>query len=188
MSYDLLWHHSSIIFYVLQLENDRTYTFSLIKNMDSSRGYPVSFVKQPPSEIPAECPICFEILCQPKVVSCCGHSFCAVCIGRVASSHKPCPLCGQEFTLTVNKWLERILNGYDVHCPHQEKGCKWTGELGQLQHHLNQNSLATWQAAQGMSVSRYSVHALSIIVSKWTSVNGRPRFEWLSNSWHWMWV
>ena len=131
----------SIIFYVLQLENDRTYTFSLIKNMDSSRGYPVSFVKQPPSEIPAECPICLDILCQPKVVSCCGHSFCAVCIGRVASSHKPCPLCGRMFTLSDNMWLERTLNGYKVHCPHQEKGCKWTGELAQLEHHLNQDPL-----------------------------------------------
>ena len=110
-------------------------------SIGSSRGYPVNFVKQPPKEIPVECPICFHILCRPKVVSCCGYSFCAVCIGRVASSHKPCPLCGEKFTLTANKWLERILNGYDVHCPHQEKGCKWTGELGQLKHHLNDNPL-----------------------------------------------
>ena len=82
--------------------------------MASSRDYPVNFVKQPPKEIPAECSICFEVLCRPKLVSCCGHSFCAVCIGRVASSHKLCPLCGQKFTLIDNKWLERTLNGYDV--------------------------------------------------------------------------
>ena len=107
----------------------------------SSRGYPVNFVRQPPKEMPAECPICLHVLCRPKVVSCCGHSFCAVCIGWGASDHKPCPLCGQQFTLTDNKWLERTLNDYDVYCPHQKKGCEWTGELGQPKHHLNQNTI-----------------------------------------------
>ena len=107
----------------------------------SSRGYPVYFAKQPPKEIPAECPVCLHVLCQPKMVSCCGQSFCAICIGRVASDQKPCPLCVQQFSLTDNKWLERTLNGYDVYCPHQEKGCEWIGELGQLKHHLNQNPL-----------------------------------------------
>ena len=99
----------------------------------------MNFIKQPPKEIPVECPVCYNIFYQPKMVSCCGHSFCAMCVSRITSVHKPCPLCNQQFILADNKWLERTLNGYAVYCPHQEKGCKWKGDLGQLEHHLNRN-------------------------------------------------
>ena len=109
--------------------------------MSSSRRYPVNFVHQPPREIPVTCAICLDVLFQPKIVSCCGHSFCANCIGRVARDRKPCPLCGRHFVLTDNQWLERTLNDYDVYCPHKEKGCEWVGQLRQLENHLNQNPL-----------------------------------------------
>ena len=103
------WH-------VLHLETTTLQYLQKMASPASSRGYPVNFVKQPPKEMPAECPICLHVLYRPKVVSCCGHSFCAVCIGWVASDHKPCPLCGQQLTLTDNKWLEWTLNDYDVYC------------------------------------------------------------------------
>ena len=110
--------------------------------MSSSRRYPVNFVCQPPQEIPVTCAICLDVPLQPKIVSCCGHSFCAGCIDRVVRDGRPCPLCtGQQFMLTDNMWLERTLNGYDVYCPHKEKGCKWIGQLGQLENHLNLNPL-----------------------------------------------
>ena len=99
----------------------------------------MNFVEPPPKEIPVECAICFDVLFQPKMVSCCGHSFFAACISRVERDHKPCPLCGQEFSLVDDKRLERTLNGFKVYCPHQEKGCEWIGELGELPRHLNQD-------------------------------------------------
>ena len=99
----------------------------------------MNFVEPPPKQIPVDCAICFDVLFQPKMVSCCGHSFCAACIGHVERDHKPCPLCGQEFSLIDDKRLVRTLNGFKVYCPRRERGCDWNGELGELPRHLNQN-------------------------------------------------
>ena len=111
-------------------------------SQSSNRNYDINFVNQPPPEVQAECPICQCILFQPRMATCqCGHSYCAACIGRVESDGKPCPVCRQQFTLVDNNQLERILNGYTVYCPHEEKGCEWTGELGQLENHLNRTPL-----------------------------------------------
>ena len=44
----------------------------------------------------------------------------------------------QQFALVDDKWLESILNGYDMYCPQREiEGYKWTGELRQLENHFN---------------------------------------------------
>ena len=99
----------------------------------------MNFVEPPPKEIPVECTICLDVLYLPKMVTYCGHSFCAACIGRVEKVYKPCPLCGQEFNLMDDKRLARILNGLNVYCPHQERGCEWKGELGEIPRHFNQN-------------------------------------------------
>ena len=112
---------------------------SLLLLQNPGRGYPVNFVEPPPKEIPVKCAICSYVFFQPKTVSCCGHRFCAACISLVERDHKPCPHCGQEFSLVDDKRLERTLNDCKVYCPHQEKGCKWIGELGELPRHLNQD-------------------------------------------------
>ena len=111
------------------------------RKMSSNRGYPVNFVSHPPREIPVTCAICLDVLFVLKIVSCCGHSFCAACIGRVVRDGRPCPLCSRQFTVTDNQWLERTLNDYDVYCPHRDKGCGWMGQLRQVANHLNQNLL-----------------------------------------------
>ena len=101
------------------------------------RGYQVNFVNQPPKEIETECPVCFCVFLQPKLATDCGHSFCASCIDPIESDGKPCPLCSQHMKLVDDKRLERTLNGLTVYCPHKEKGCEWTGELGEVNKHLN---------------------------------------------------
>ena len=103
----------------------------------SSRGYEVNFVKKPPNEIETNCPICLDVLLDPKLATCCGHSFCANCVGNWEEEGKPCPLCNKQIKLVNDKRLARILNGYKVYCPNKDKGCEWTGELGQLEDHLN---------------------------------------------------
>ena len=109
---------------------------------NANREYDVTFVNPPPSEVQTECPICHCVLFRPRMATCpCGHSYCAACIDRVERDGKPCPLCGQSFGLVDDNRLERILNGYDVYCPHKDMGCKWKGELGKLEHHLNRNFL-----------------------------------------------
>ena len=108
----------------------------------SGRGYPVNFVEPPPEQqidLPVDCPICFDVLYQPKMVSCCKQSFCSDCIDRIETDKKPCPLCDQKFELIDNIRLVRILNCLKVYCPHRESGCEWKGELGDLQSHFNKD-------------------------------------------------
>ena len=106
----------------------------------SSRGYEVNFVNEPPKEIEIRCPICLDVVLDPKLATDCGHSFCATCIGNWEEERKPCPLCNKQLKLVDDKRLERILNGYEVYCPNKDKGCEWTGELGQLEDHLNHHN------------------------------------------------
>ena len=109
-----------------------------------SRGYLVEFVKKPPEEIETDCLICFHVIFEPKLALCCGHSFCTTCISSIEEEGKPCPLCGKQIHLADDLRLKRTLNGYTVYCPNKDEGCEWTGELGQLETHLNrQESGAT---------------------------------------------
>lgn len=104
---------------------------------DTSRGFQVNFVEQPSKEIQVECPVCLNVLFEPKLAPCCGHSFCAACIDPIESDDKPCPMCSQQIKLVDDKRLKRTLNGLTVYCPHKEKGCEWTGELREVKNHLN---------------------------------------------------
>ena len=102
-----------------------------------SRGYEVTFVSEPPKEVETNCPICFHVFFEPKLAINCGHSFCATCIANHEEEEKPCPFCNQQGKFVEDKRLKRIINDYEVYCPHREKGCEWTGELRQLESHLN---------------------------------------------------
>ena len=98
-------------------------------------GYDCDFVTPP---ISLECPVCLLTLRDPHVISCCGNEFCQVCIERVQSDGKPCPLCSEpKFTTFLHKKLVREINALVVRCPQKELGCDWEGELGQLEQHLN---------------------------------------------------
>ena len=99
-------------------------------------GYDYEFVSPPPKSL--ECPVCLLTLRDPHVISCCGNEFCQVCIERVQRDGKPCPLCNEpKFTTFLHKKLVREVNALVVCCSQKELGCKWEGELGQLQSHLN---------------------------------------------------
>ena len=103
-------------------------------------GYDCDFVEKPTSAFQTECSICLQILREPQLISCCGHSFCGVCIGRIKNDGKFCPLCNAEdFNLMHNKGLERSLNELDVNCSYFEQGCCWVGKLGQLSKHLEED-------------------------------------------------
>ena len=57
--------------------------------------YECEFVEHPPKHLQSECPICLQILREPHLISCCGHSYCEACIERVGKDGKPCPLCNE---------------------------------------------------------------------------------------------
>ena len=113
---------------------------SLRKEMRRQGGYDCQFVEQPPQYLQSECPICLMVLRDPHQVSCCGNSFCGVCIEVVQASSSPCPTCKNDsFSAFQDKRLQRSLYAFRVRCPHVKEGCQWTGELGELGKHLNKS-------------------------------------------------
>ena len=81
--------------------------------------------------------MCLLVLCEPYQVTCCGYSYCKVCIERIKADKEPCPCCKNDFDDFPNKGLQRSLSGLKIFCSHRKEGCQWTGEFGQLESHLN---------------------------------------------------
>ena len=100
-------------------------------------GFDCEFVEVPPKVIQSECPLCLLVLCEPYQVTCCGYSYCKVCIERVKRENEPCPCCKNDFDDFPNKGLQRSLSGFKVSCVHKKEGCQWSGDYGQLASHLN---------------------------------------------------
>lgn len=102
-------------------------------------GFECEFVEPPPKFFCAECPICLHVLREPCQVSCCGKSFCYECIDKVRESDDPmCPCCKDlDFDDFMDKRLQQTLYEFKVYCTHKSKGCEWTGELRDLDGHLN---------------------------------------------------
>ena len=102
-------------------------------------GYDCGFVERP-QELQTDCPICMVVLREPFQVTCCGNNFCRTCIELVQTKEKVCPTCNEaNFSAFPNRGLQRSLYSFSVQCVHQKSGCQWTGELGELDRHLNLN-------------------------------------------------
>ena len=103
-------------------------------------GYDCEFLTPIPQELQTACPICLLVLREPFQVTCCGYSFCRPCIERILSDKKTCPTCNvANFSNFPNKGLHRSLCSFRVRCVHHKCGCEWTGELRELDEHLNLN-------------------------------------------------
>ena len=112
------------------------------RDTKKKNGYECEFVEPPQKQFQSECPICLQILREPRLIDCCGHNYCDACIERVGKDGKPCPLCNEPgFTTMANKGLKRTLHEFCVYCPHRLRGCEWEGELGKLDEHLNSDPL-----------------------------------------------
>ena len=103
-------------------------------------GFDCEFTEEPPKSLQSHCPICLLVLREPFQVTCCGKSFCRLCIQQINTGGTPCPTCNEaRFDLFQNKGLQQPLYGFRVFCSNKESGCDWKGELGQLDQHLNLN-------------------------------------------------
>ena len=84
-----------------------------------------------------QCSICHLIPSTPAKVSCCGNIFCYACITNHQSIQSECPLCREStFEVMIDKLQKRKIQALHVHCVNVEKGCEWTGELREMQQHL----------------------------------------------------
>ena len=87
-----------------------------------------------------ECPLCLHVTREPFLTSCCGQHFCQVCISRILTENKPCPLCKENtFTTLLDKKQKRRILSLKVYCDTKAKGCQWVDCLGELEKHLNEN-------------------------------------------------
>lgn len=108
-------------------------------SLSKGGGYDCDFVTDPPKSL--ECSICLLTLRDPHVISCCGNHYCKPCIVRVMETQKACPLCNDpEYSIMLHKGVMREVNSLAVYCTERANGCDWTGDLGQLQCHLNLGS------------------------------------------------
>ena len=101
-----------------------------------------SFITEPPKS--RFCPICFDLLTEPYL-SDCGHHLCRQCRTQLlATSKKECPECREPNALPLahlNKFLQREINDLKVRCQHHREGCKWTGEVRDLESHLDPDKM-----------------------------------------------
>ena len=105
-------------------------------------GFDCEFVERPAKAFQVDCPVCLLVLREPHQATCCGYSYCQPCIERVQFDKKPCPTCNTaEFSVFPNKGFQRSLYEFHVRCSHEKDGCQWTGELGELDKHLNESPI-----------------------------------------------
>ncbi|XP_064384820.1 TNF receptor-associated factor 4-like [Halichondria panicea] len=103
-------------------------------------GFDCEFLEPPPEILQTECPVCLQIIREPHQVTCCGYSYCQSCIEQIKADNKPCTKCNSEkFDDFPDKRLRNTLYAFKIRCSHKRDGCKWTGELGQLDEHLDPN-------------------------------------------------
>ncbi|XP_064385161.1 TNF receptor-associated factor 4-like [Halichondria panicea] len=104
-------------------------------------GFDCEFVEPPPERyVQSECPVCLQIIREPHQVTCCGKKFCKACIEHIKAIQKACPTCNEKFSSFADKALKQSLYSLKIRCSHQKDGCEWTGELRQLDEHLNTDS------------------------------------------------
>ena len=109
----------------------------MASNLASNNAY--DFVEQPPQVF--FCPVSFAVLLEPYQTLCCGNHLSQEVYQRLHG--QPCPVCREEnFTALDDKFHKRNVLALKVRCPHKAEACKWEGELGSLEQHLNTNSFA----------------------------------------------
>ena len=122
-------------------------------------GFDCEFIERPPDAIQVDCPICLSVLREPHQVTCCGYSYCQSCIERIQLQKSSCPTCNAtDFSVFPNKGLKRSLYSLKIHCRHEKKGCQWTGELRELDKHLNTNPKLGEQQLVGCEFARIECH------------------------------
>ena len=86
------------------------------------------------------CRICYLPSRDAQLSECCGHTFCASCLNEMESTSpnsSKCPVCRfEDFETFSNKQIDRKIRSLKAYCSNKDKGCKWLGEINDVQNHL----------------------------------------------------
>ena len=102
-------------------------------------GYEYQFVNPVPDNW--VCKICHLPSRDPYMTGqCCrGQTICKTCLDQwqKKAGNMKCPVCRkQEGGFHPNYPIEREIKSLHVYCSNKEKGCKWKGELNDINNHL----------------------------------------------------
>ena len=101
-------------------------------------GYDYDFLEPPPDRV--TCKICHLPCFEAEKSRCCGHVFCKEDLEKLKSSSRDyaCPMCRVKPLKTYpDLAIDREINELRIYCPYSRDGCKWSGELADLEDHLN---------------------------------------------------
>ena len=99
-------------------------------------GYQCEFIDTVPEDF--HCKQCSLVARRLTITSCCGESYCKVCIDNIQQDTRPCSGCGEEgFTTFQHIKNQRKIAALKVYCSLKERGCVWSGVLEHLEAHLN---------------------------------------------------
>ena len=122
---------------------DRTIIIASFDLMMASRraSFTYDFLEKPPDEY--LCPVTFEILKDPQQTNfCCGEHLSRVAADRLKHEGKPCPFCKKSpLRTTDDLFFKKLVLALMVRCSNKALGCKWVGELGKLDEHLQGGSV-----------------------------------------------
>ena len=99
------------------------------------RGREYVFAEKPEEWL--ECLICRELVYEPHLSSCCGHTLCLRCATKWKERSNSCVNCRREpFEFQKDPRAERLVAGLEVSCVNSQYGCKWKGSLSRVESHL----------------------------------------------------
>ena len=88
------------------------------------------------------CPVCTEILKDPKCHGPCGHYLCDGCWTRLLhSGNDVCPICRCKIVVDSIKWntgMEMFMASLTIRCGFAHQGCFWKGELERYAAHARE--------------------------------------------------
>ena len=94
-----------------------------------------SFVKKPSANF--FCPVTTSALVQPHLTSCCGNHLSQEAASRIQGEGGVCPLCKEpNWSTMLDKHFRREVLSMQVYCCHEDRGCRWQGELADFYHHV----------------------------------------------------
>ena len=103
-----------------------------------SQGYTCEFTDCVPDYL--YCKKCTLVARKINITTCCGESYCHVCITDTRKEGKPCPSCGEnDYNSFGQIKNQKQINILQVYCSMKERGCDWSGTLEQLGTHLDPN-------------------------------------------------